>query len=195
MGTAARFVLEIAATVGAIVAATVLLLMLGSVVATPFNTRLSEEVERILAARSGRSVLQRRERGNVADLLGGIAIAAGRLLVFLAFYPPILLIQFVPVVGPFLYPTLTFLYAVFVLSLDLSEGVFDRNFSSFRANVAVVVAHKWLYLGFGGAMVVLMSIPVLDLLALPVGVTAATIIFEEDIRRFDNPARTRSITP
>lgn len=189
IGAALRFLLEIIVAVGVTIATAVLLILLGGVVASPFNARLSEEVERTLSADSSVAVDRGTTRGTVRDLFRGLMMTAGRFLIFLLLYPPILLTQFIPVVGVLLYPTLTFLYAAYLLAFDLSEEVLDRNFSSFRANVAVIATHKMLYLGFGSAMILLISIPVLNLLALPIGVTAATTIFLEDVRRSGNPVR------
>ena len=184
-----RVLTQIVAGIVAAIVSLVVLVALAGAIASPFSSRLSAAVEgRLLAERGERP--EGIERTLLQETGESILFAVGRLVIFILLYPPILLTQFIPVVGPFLYPTLSCINAAFVHSLDMSDPAFERNLSGVRAKAAFILARKGLYLGFGSSLVVMMMVPIVNLLVLPMGVVAATIIFIEEVRRTEGRSPT-----
>jgi CysZ protein len=171
-----RLLLEIIAAAGVIVAAFFGFVIVGNIIAAPFNAKLSEAIEEL---HTGAPV---RGSGIVASAGTSIAVATGRLFIFIILYPPILATALIPVVGFIINPLLTALYGAFVLSLDFSDPTFERHLKRFRSRVAFIRSHAALYLGFGLVAVAMMLVPFLNLLMIPIGVTAAAMLYLEEER-------------
>lgn len=163
---------EVLAVVGVLLLTPVLFVVLGGIIAGPYNSRLALEIER-------------RERGSVVeDTAGAIASARRSIGVELArlgrailIYPMIWLLQFVPVVGWVLYPVVAFIFGANLLALDLSDPVFERHIPRFADRRKFVARHRARYLGFGLVSFLLALIPFVNLLVLPVCVAGATLLY------------------
>lgn len=173
-------VLQILVVVAVLLAGIFLFTLVGTVIAGPFSGALSEGVERHERERRGLPAERGAGRGILRDAGRSVIYSAGRLLLFLLLYPFIFAVQFIPAVGPFLHPVLAFLYAAFVLSVDFSDPVLDRRLDTFREKLRYVRQRKGTYLGFGGGALLLMLIPFLNLLVIPVCVTAGTILYLQE---------------
>lgn len=171
---ALRVLLQIVVAVAVLVGAVFTFVIVGNIIAAPFNSRLSEAVEQQLTGRVAAS------SGIVGDALRGIITAVGRLALFLLLYPPIFAVQFIPVIGVFLHPVLAAIYGAFVLSIDFSDPTFERHYRRFRDKAGHIWRRKALYLGFGLTAVVMAIIPIVNFLLLPVCVTAAAMLYLED---------------
>lgn len=172
---ALRLLLQIVVTLAVLVGSVFGFAIVGNIIAAPFNSKLSEAVEQHLTG----SVTP--NEGIVGDVMRGIITAIGRLLLFVIFYPPIFAMQFIPVVGPFLHPVVAVLYGSFVLSLDFSDPTFERHFRRFRPKLGFIWSRKALYLGFGLTAVAMAIIPIVNFLLLPVCVTAAAMLYIEEV--------------
>ncbi|MBL7987475.1 MAG: EI24 domain-containing protein [Chlorobi bacterium] len=153
-----------------------LLLLIGSAIAGPLNSKLSLAVEQHLRGpgfRAGDTSLMQ-------DAARSVAFSLGRLVMFVLCYPPIFFTQFIPGIGFILFPALSLLYAAVVLSLDFSDYVFERHFTTFRQKVRHVWGRKSLYFGFGGGLALLLLIPLAGFVILPVGVVGATMLYVEE---------------
>jgi CysZ protein len=160
----------------------VFLLVVGRMLAAPMITRLTEAVE---ATVLGGAYVPRLTtlRDDAADVGRSVLFALGRLALFLLVYPLILLVGLIPAIGAVLGPALGFLYGAFVLSLDLSEPVFERHLPGFLRRVRYVLSRPVRYLGFGGASFLMALVPLANLAVLPVCSTAATLLFLEDLTK------------
>ncbi len=172
---ALRIAVQIIAVAAILAAAIFLFLIIGNIIAGPFNARLSEAIELQLTGRAGAFTTTIRQ-----DVGRSIATAVGRLFLFILCYPPILLTALIPVIGFIVQPLLATLYLAFVLSLDFSDFVLERHMARFGEKVRYIRSRKALYLGFGLTAVAFAFIPVIDFLLLPVGVAGATLLFIEE---------------
>lgn len=174
-GDLLRGVFQVLAAMAVILASFFLFVIIGNIVAAPFNSKLSAAVETHLtgAVPTGTTTM-------LTDARRSVATALGRLVMFLLLYPPIFLTQFIPIVGVLLQPLLAALYAAFVLSIDFSDFAFERHIDRFGRKVGFVWHRKSLYLGFGLVAVAMAIVPIINLLLLPVGVVAATILYIEE---------------
>ena len=171
---ALRVLLQIVITAAIIVGSLFLFVIVGNVIAAPFNSALSEAIEAHLTGRAPANV-----PGAFTGAMRGVLTALGRLALFVLLYPPILATQFIPVVGILLQPVLAALYGSFVLSLDFSDPTFERHLPRFRDRVGYIGRHKARYLGFGLTAVAMALVPIVNFLLLPVGVAAAAMLYLE----------------
>jgi CysZ protein len=155
---------------------------IGGIVSAPFNGPLAEGIERYRREQSG-AINREANRDSTAGCIGGVVTASGRLGIFLVFYPPILALQLIPVVGTLLSPICAFLYGAFVLSFDFTDPIFEYHGLRFRERIRFILRRKALYLGFGGGAVAMMLVPVLNLLLMPVCVAGGTLLFLDEVDR------------
>ncbi|MBS1910383.1 MAG: EI24 domain-containing protein [Bacteroidetes bacterium] len=139
-----RIAVQILAVAAVLVAALFLFLIVGNIIAGPFNSRLSQAIELQLTGRAGAFATTVRQ-----DVGRSIATTAGRLFLFIVCYPPILLTALIPVIGFIVQPLLATLYLAFVLSLDFSDFVFERHMARFGEKVRYIRDRRALYLGLG----------------------------------------------
>lgn len=146
-------------------------LIFGGVVASPFNDALSIRVEAILAGN---------DRPKEASLLVGL----GRSLlstaavtgVYLLLAVPVLLLNLVPAVGP---PVATVLHAglaAYFLAIEYADVALARYGLPWREKLALIRRHRALASGFGLSISLLFWIPFLNLLVMPIAVTAGTAL-------------------
>lgn len=157
-----------------------LLLLIGSAIAGPLNSKLSLAVEQHLRGPGFRAGDSSLDSSLAQDVARSVAFSLGRLVIFVLCYPPIFFTQFVPGIGFILFPLLSLLYAAVVLSLDFSDYVFERHYTTFRQKIRHVWGRKSLYLGFGGGLALLLLIPFAGFVILPVGVVGATMLYVEE---------------
>lgn len=183
-------ILRVVVAIAVIGASAFLFVAIGTVIAAPFNSKLAAEVERL---HTGLAI------PDTEGLLGGtvrsIWTSLGRLFLFLMFYPIIFATQFIPVLGFALYPVLTILYGSFVLCFDLSDPAMERHMSRFREKVRFIMRHKARHLGFGLVCLGMALIPGINLLVLPVCVTAGAALFVEHELLGQRPTVALSKTP
>lgn len=172
---ALRLALQIIAAAAIVVGSVFIFVIVGNIIAAPFNSKLSQAVEEI---QTGRPAVD--ETGIVTSTGRSIITAIGRLFIFILLYPPIMATALIPVVGPVLYPVLGVIYGSFVLSLDFTDPTFERHIARFRDKVGFIRRRKALYLGFGLTAVGIAFVPFLNLLFLPIEVVAAAMLFLEE---------------
>ncbi|MEO5930192.1 MAG: EI24 domain-containing protein [Candidatus Kapaibacterium sp.] len=170
-----RVLLEIVVAAALVVGSVFAFTAIGGVIAAPFHSLLARAVEEHLTGRPSRD-----DPRFVSGAFRSIITALGRLLLFAILYPLILATALIPVAGVFLQPILTTLYGAFVLSLDFSDPVFERHIPKLRDRMRYIGRRKSLYLGFGLVCVGIALVPILNFFLLPVGVTAAAILFVEE---------------
>lgn len=138
----------------------------GAVIASPFLDVLSQKVERL---RTGGLV------GSSTSALRVVVEDAKRTAFLLAGWLALLLLGLVPGLQLIAAAAL-FVFSALFLSLDYTAYTLDRRGVSFRARRAWVWQHKWPLLGFGTAALATLFVPGVNFLALPVLVTAGTLL-------------------
>ncbi len=170
-----RILAQVAVIALTVILSVFLFLIVGNIIASPFNSKLSEAAEGILAGREHNS-----DTTVIQDVGRSIIMAVGRLALFIICYPPILATGLIPVAGAIIQPVLSVLYASFVLSVDFSDFAFERHIPRFAGKLSFVWQRKALYLGFGLTAVAMAMVPIVNFLLLPVAVVGATILYAEE---------------
>ncbi len=145
-----------------------------ALVATPFNDMLSERIEVSLLGSVNESF-------SIKVFLRdtGVSIAHSLLdmLLWIALILPLLVLNFLPLVGTLLFSVLSGLATVFFLAKDMLDGPMTRRRFSYAEKVAVVRSDLPLMGGFGAATAVLLWVPVVNLFLVPVAVAGGTALF------------------
>ena len=153
--------------------------LIANFIAAPFNGLLAEAVERHLTGRSPPSA--GRGWGAFVKELGPTAIAELRKLAYVAIrsLPPLLLflIPGVNVVAPFVWMVLG-AWMLAVTYVDYPMANHGIGFAELRARLA---DRRLLSLGFGGAAVAALAVPVLNFLVIPCAVAGATAMWVEQL--------------
>lgn len=149
--------------------------VVGSVIAAPFNDLLSERTEQLL---SGRSMDEPFRWGQfLSDVRRTVASSLGRIWLFVAGMIPILILMFaVPGIGPLIGSALSFLFTVYFLVVEYTSFFFDRKGYSFKQQRQYIRGRRLMMMGFGLGVFVLMAIPFLQLLVIPLAVIGGTAL-------------------
>ncbi|MBF0162525.1 MAG: sulfate transporter CysZ [Magnetococcales bacterium] len=155
--------------------------MVANLIAAPFNSLLAERVEYLLTGRFP---------GGEATTSGGLLHKTAPLLwselnkIFysLAWMLPFLLFFIIPVVN-LAAPFLWVLYSAWMMAIqyaDIPMGNHDLTGRQVRRHLR---QERLLGLGFGGAVLLLNTLPLINFLAMPAAVVGATLLWVE---RFQN---------
>ena len=150
----------------------VFVLLLGGILASPFNDALSERTERMLTGRPAPEP--------EGDFLGGIPMSIGSTafitLIYLALLLPILLLNFIPVLGSVAATVLGVCLSAFFLSLEYADNTFERYGFSLQEKIRTLRQNLALSGGVGLGMSLLLWIPLLNFLCIPIAVVSGTVL-------------------
>ncbi len=162
---------------------------LPSVVAAPVCDRLSARVE---ALELGEAL----EGGGPARMAIEAAVAlwhaAARVAILAAGHLLLLALLLVPGTGA-VYPAAAFLWSAVWLAFEQLDVAMSRHLHGFGEVRAALRAVRPLSLGLGGVLAALLLVPLANLLVLPVGAVAGTLLYCDLVRSGVVPRR--SVTP
>ena len=145
--------------------------ILANLVGAPFNGYLAAAVERHLTGRnppgSDRPFLQEVTLALMGELR--------KIGYFLLWAIPLLILNFIPVVN-LVAPLLWALFGAWMLSLEYLDYPLGNHGLTFPEIRQKLREHRFLSLGFGGAVMLATLIPVFNFLIMPVAVAAATAL-------------------
>ena len=158
----------------ALVLSYMLAMVLGSVIASPFNDVLSEKTEQVLL---GARHVQAGEgapflAGVVRSMLSSAAVAG----IYVAIMAPLLLLHLIPAVGSVAYTLLGGLIGGYFVALEHCDTLLERRGVAFRQKLAIIWRERTLTLGFGVGTSLMLAIPLLNFLCLPVAVIGGTAL-------------------
>ena len=147
--------------------------LLANLIGSPFNGLLAERVEKILATEGAAP----RPTTNTTwrDYLSAPLTQLQRLLYFVGWAIPLLVLSFVPAVNAAA-PVLWAGFVSWMLALEYADYPLSTRGLKFREQRALVRRHWPLALGFGGMTLVLTLIPIVNFLAMPAAVIGSTLM-------------------
>jgi CysZ protein len=159
--------------------------VLANLIASPFNGLLAAQVEKRLTGQlpeSGQSLWSE----TVSGLTG-----EGRKLFYFA-WRAILLLLLSLVLIPFpllntAIPVLWFALSAFMLALEYLDNPMSNHGMSFPAKLASLRRRRGLGLGFGAVATVLTTLPLVNLVVMPVAVAGATALWVDRLRESARP--------
>ncbi|PLX85673.1 MAG: sulfate transporter CysZ [Desulfuromonas sp.] len=146
--------------------------VVGNLIAAPFNDLLSERTEETLAGRRNEEPFSLGAFGK--DVRRTLVEESKKMLFFVLGMVLLLLLNLIPGVGTMVYSVLSVLFTLFFLAVEYTGFVFSRKRSTFRDQRRFIFGRKFLMLGFGVGLLVLLAIPFLQFFCIPVAVVAAT---------------------
>lgn len=151
--------------------------VVANLLAAPFNSLLAEQVERL--AQPGNTPRPATDL-NWKELILSPLAALNRLLYFIGWAIPLLLLSFVPVVNVAA-PVLWVLFSAWMLALEYADYPLANRGLSFRDQRRLLRQHWPLTLGFGGMVLLLTLIPIVNFLAMPAAVIGATLMWVREV--------------
>ena len=153
--------------------------LLANLIAAPFNGYLSAAVEQQLTGQ------RPPEAGSLATLpaeLAGILMSELRKLGYFAVRAlPLLLLFIIPVLQAGA-PVIWFFFAAWMMALEYMDYPLGNRGKLFLEIRAVLAQQRALSLGLGTGILLMTLVPVLNFLAMPAGVAAATRLYVEHFR-------------
>lgn len=174
--TIVSWILRIVVIAGVGMAAMVIFVGVAGMIAGPFNEMLSEAVEEELTGKKGPAFAL----GTfVNDALVGIAHALRRLALSLVWIVLLFALGFVPIVGTIAALVIGLYLAAAGCAYDSYDAVMARRGMSYAQKQAFLVKHRSRSMGLGAAVAGMLLVPFVNLVALGLGATAATLALHE----------------
>ncbi|MGF1535981.1 MAG: EI24 domain-containing protein [Elainellaceae cyanobacterium] len=170
LGGALLWLLRVVLTLLLLIVTGFILLQFGVLLGAPWYGKLSEELETL---RTGQAVVI--DVGLVRDIWRAILFEIKKLAIALGFGAPLLLLGLVPGFGPLLTSFGSVAVGGTLTCLDFFDAPLERRRLSFRRKLAVVGQSLPASATFALVCLTLVSVPFINLLAIPVCVTAGTL--------------------
>lgn len=176
LGEAARWLAWLIVIGGLLAGGWLLFARVIGLVAGPLCEVLSEKVEEQLTGKAGEAFSMSRFAG---DAVVGVAHSVRRLIAALFALLLVFAISFVPVLGSLAGLGLGGWIAARGAAYDSYDGVLARRRLAYQAKLAFLDAHRARTIGLGAAVAAMLLVPGLNLIALGLGTTAATLAVHE----------------
>ena len=153
-----------------------LLVQFGVILGSPWYGKLSEQLELL---RNGQLPAEApmNLRSSLGDIQRAIAFELRKLQILLSIGIPLLLLNFIPGVGSILSSLGGVALGATIVCLDFLDAPLERRRRPFQEKLEIIWASLPASGSFGVVCLGLVSIPLLNLLAIPLCVTAGTLFF------------------
>lgn len=153
--------------------------LLANLIAAPFNSVLSEKIEAHLSGN------ENNPSGSLLSVAKEIPVAIFSELKKLAYLGlwilPLLILFIIPGIN-IIAPIAWGLFSMWMLALEYVDYPMGNNGFSFIQEKRLLKQYKWLAWGFGGGILLITFIPILNFFAMPVGVAGATVLWVEKLQ-------------
>lgn len=150
--------------------------LLANIIAAPFNGFLAAAVERQLTGRGEEDT----GRGLVREVAVTLLAELRKLLFFVGWAIPLLIVSFIPVINvaaPFLWA----LFGAWMLSIEYTDFPMGNHGITFPGQRRILARRRLLTLGFGGTATVALLVPFVNFLVIPVAVAGATAMWVDQL--------------
>ena len=150
-----------------------------NLIGAPFNSLLAEKLEVQLTGRPLPN--EKGLRSLISDTSSAFINELKKLAYLVLWAIPLLILFLIPgvnVIAPFIW----FVFSAWMLALEYCDYPMGNHSLLFREERRLLRQHRQLALGFGGAVMLMSAIPVLNFLAMPVAVAGATAMWVEQLQ-------------
>lgn len=154
--------------------------LVANVLASPFNGLLAEAVEHHLAAPD--QPLAFSWSALLAEAGRAMFAALRKLLYFALRAVPLVIVSLVPGLN-LLAPALWLLFGAWMLAIEYLDCPLGNHGRVFPAAIACLRGERAMAFGFGLALSLLTLVPLVNFLAMPIGVAGATLMYCERFRQ------------
>ena len=149
-------------------------IIFGGIVSAPFNEKISKHIEEnLFHEKAGNSL------PFFKDTAVSIIAELKKLLFYFSIIIPLLLIEFIPMIGAVITLVFGTGFSFFYNALDYMDYPLTRRMTGFRDKLKIVNSKKMLTYGFGAMAFLLTFIPVFNVFMNPILVAAGTSLFYE----------------
>ncbi len=152
------------------------LLQFGGILGSPFYGQLSEKIE-ILRAGKPDAPPSMGWGSIFVEVWRAIAFELKKLVLLLGIGLPLLLFHFVPGIGSLIATNGWLALAALLVCLDMMDAPFERRRLKFRKKLSLIFRALPASGSFAFVSLILVSIPLMNLLAIPLCVSAGTLFF------------------
>lgn len=146
-----------------------------NVIAAPFNALLSEKIEISLTGQALSSNIS-----FYAMIKNSVLSQLGKLFYIALWSTALLLISLIPVIN-FVAPVLWVVFGSWLLSLEYLDYPMGNHDLKFSDQKQILAKRRGLALGYGGSVMILTSIPLINFIVMPVAVAGATLLYVEQL--------------
>jgi len=154
--------------------------VVANLIASPFNDLLAQRVEQLLGGELSEDSSS--SWAQIITSVGPALMGEGRKIVyFLLRVIPLLVLFVIPglnVMAPFLW----LLFSAWFLALQYVDYPMGNHNIPFNEQAGILKQQRMTALGFGGALTLMMMVPLLNFVAMPAAVAGATIMWHERLR-------------
>lgn len=177
LGRIAHFVLELLTMVLLVGVGAVLVALISSVFAAPFNDSLSEAVEQIA---SGVEMPRLTFGMQLKSAIRGVAGETAKLALYGSVMAPLFVVSLlVPGAGEIAYTIVGYWLTAVYFAIDYVDWPAARRNQGFRFRLSMVRRHGPAMLGFGCGVWLFLIIPFVNLFFMPAAVAGGTLLFLE----------------
>ncbi len=146
---------------------------IANIISAPFNAIMSEKIEEMLTGKDINSGI------DLITIIKDSIISQLRKLLYIAIWSAgLLLISLIPVIN-LISPILWILFGSWLLALEYMDYPMGNHDLTFRQQKDRLKQRRGLALGFGGSVMVLTSIPIINFLVIPLATAGATAMWVE----------------
>jgi uncharacterized protein involved in cysteine biosynthesis len=152
--------------------------ILGGILGGGLNTKLSEKTEELNKKQNLSADI-----GFLKGFSRDIGYEIKSLLFILCVYILLIPFSFIPVIGPFVFLLLSFIYSLFAICFKFWDYPMERRLFDFRKKISFVMKSGSYFLGFGFASSLLLMIPVVNFLIPSVCIISGTLLYVEKLEK------------
>ena len=152
----------------------IVVIVVGGIVASPFNDALSEHVEERMLP--DERIVRDEDESLTWGILRSIAASAAIMGTYAAVMVPVLLLNLIPAVGQVASTGIGAVVSAFFLTLEFTDATLDRRGRRLGDKIGLIRQNRTLSLGFGVGSSLLMWVPFLNFLTIPIAVVAGTAV-------------------
>lgn len=148
-------------------------MLVGGVIASPFNDMISERTEKILL---GSRYVPGPDGAFWAGVGRSILSSLATTMLYVAVMAPLFLLNLIPAVGSIAYTLLGAVVGGYFLALEYSDILLERKNFAFRQKLELVWKERTMTLGFGIGTSLMLAVPLLNFLCIPIAVIGGTAL-------------------
>jgi len=146
-----------------------------NLIAAPFNSLLAEKVEKLI---TGMPLSDGPSYPTFEQIKRSLGSEAGKLIYFLKWWVILLILTLIPginLAAPFIW----IIFGAWMLSLEYLDYPMSNHNKFFKDINKQAMSKRSLSFGFGGGVLLVTSIPFVNLIAMPAGVAGSTALWVE----------------
>lgn len=149
---------------------------IANIISAPFNAIMSEKIEELLTGQDINSGV------SLATIIkDSILSQIGKLVYIMLWSLLLFLVSVIPLIN-FISPVLWVVFGSWLLSLEYMDYPMGNHDMTFKQQKETMKKRRGLSLGFGGSVMVLTSIPIINFIVIPVSVAAATSMWVDQLK-------------